>query len=84
VSLKELGLKLGDVFTLKALAETKRRGRESYSRSYKRKLSQSYHASSMSSADRNSGRARQVEECHGGWQHEVGSVISMLWVKQEA
>lgn len=38
MSLKELGLKLGDVFTLKALAETKRRGRESYSRSYKRKL----------------------------------------------
>ena len=38
MSLKDLGLQLGDVFTLKALAETKRRGRESYSRSYKRKL----------------------------------------------
>ena len=20
-------------------------------------------------------------ECHGGWQREVGSVMSMLWVK---
>ena len=39
--------------------------------------SQSYHAPSMSSAGRNSGRARQVEERRGGWQHEVGSVISM-------
>ena len=37
MSLKELGLKLGDAFTLKALLETQRR-RESYSRSYKRKL----------------------------------------------
>ena len=22
-------------------------------------------------------------ECHGGWQHEVGSVISMSWVKEK-
>ena len=22
-------------------------------------------------------------DCHGGWQHEVGSVISMLWVKEK-
>ena len=43
--------------------------------------SQSYHTPSMSSAGRNSGRARQVEEYHGGCQHEVGSVILMLWVK---